>query len=319
MSVQRIPITDRDQWLNLRKADVTASAVGALFGLHPYATAYGLFQEKNGLDLDEPDSGVLRRGRLLEGAVALCVEEQHPEWKVEKATEYFRDPDVRIGCTPDFFVHGDPRGLGIIQAKTVAPVAFRNSWTEDGPPMWIALQAATEMMLTGATWGAVAALIVDPFKLDCMIYPIPKHDGVEQRIVDAVRQFWNDVEFGVEPKPDFKRDADLIASMFPGEDGVLKTIELYDDNYLPELLHERAEEKARIKRAEERVKEIDAEVKFKIGDADIAKLADWTISHKHLEYKAQPPKPAQPARKGTRSLRITDHRPKEEFNDDGRF
>lgn len=246
--IERIPITDREQWLNLRKADVTASAVGALFGMHPYATAYGLYQEKNGLDLDEPDSGVLRRGRLLEGVVALCVEEQHPEWKVEKATEYFRDPDIHMGCTPDFFVHGDPRGLGIIQAKTVAPSVFKSSWTEDGPPMWIALQAATEMMLTGATWGAVAALIVDPFKLDCMIYPIPKHAGVEQRIRDAVRQFWRDVMDRNEPKPDFKRDAELIASMFPTA-VEFKTIDLSGDNYLPEILRERAEEEARIKRA----------------------------------------------------------------------
>lgn len=311
--IERIPITDREQWLSLRKADVTASAVGALFGMHPYQSAYGLFQEKNGLDLDEPDSGVLRRGRLLEGVVALCVEEQHPEWKIEKATDYFRDPVVRVGCTPDFFAHSDPRGLGIIQAKTVAPSVFRNSWTDEGPPMWIALQAATEMMLTGATWGAVAALIVDPFKLDCMIYPIPKHDGVEQRIVDAVRQFWNDVEFGVEPKPDFKRDADLIASMFPTA-VEFKTIDLSGDNYLPEILRERAEEKARIKRAEDRVKEIDAEIKFKIGDAEIATLADFTITNKVSHRKGYEVKPTS-----YRSLRITDHRPKEEIYGDGNF
>lgn len=311
--IERIKIEDREQWLALRKQDVTASVVGALFGAHQYETAYGLFAEKSGLEVPEFDTSVLRRGRLLEGAVAIAVEEDFPQWRVKKATEYFRDPAARIGATPDFFVDGDPRGLGIIQAKTVAPAAYKKHWAEDKPPFWITLQAATEMMLTGAPWGAVAALIVDPYRLECKVFEIPKHPGAEARIREAVSQFWDDVAEGREPKPDFARDAELIASLWPAATPT-KTIDLTGDNLLPVLLAERADLKARAKADDARIKEIEAEIKFKMGDAEIA-----TIDGFHISFKNQHRKSYTVAATDFRVLRVTDHRSKQEQGNAGPF
>jgi predicted phage-related endonuclease len=304
--IERIQIVSREQWLTLRKSDVTASAVACLFGVHPYVTPLALFQEKNGLELPEIDNAVLRRGRLLEGAVAVAVEEAHPEWKLTKATEYFRDPDVRVGCTPDFFVSNDPRGLGIIQAKTVAPSVFKKAWA-DGPPFWIALQAATEMMLTGATWGAVAALVVDPWKMDCLIYPIPRHEGVEDRIREAVAKFWQDVEWGEEPAFDYARDGDLIAALFPAA-VPLKSVDLMGDNHLPVILAERAVAKEAIRVAQDRCIEIDNEIRAKIGDAEIATLDGYVITLKTQIRRAYEVKAST-----SRRLNITETR---ERNDD---
>ncbi len=311
MNVERIPITDRAQWLALRSQDCTASTIAALFGCHPYETALGLYIAKSGFEVSEPDNAVLRRGRLLEGAVALAVEEQRPDWRIEKATEYFRDPAARIGATPDFFVHGDPRGLGIIQAKTVAPSVFKRQWTDTGPPFWIALQAATEMMLTGATWGAVAALVVDPFRLDCHIYEVPRHEGVEKRIRAAVAKFWSDVEAGREPEPDYGADAELIAAMYPAETPA-KTIDLTGDNYAATLLAERAEIKARMKVDETRCREVEAEIKHKLADAEIATIGgDWRVS-----FRVQHRKAYSVAASSSRVLRITDSRPTREHDHD---
>lgn len=307
--IQRIPITDRDQWLALRKQDVTASIVAALFGVHPYQSAYGLFAEKTGLELPEIDNAILRRGRLLEGAVAVAVEEDRPSWKLEKSQHYYRDPDIRIGCTPDFYAICPERGRGIIQAKTVAPSAFKKSWSEEGsPPFWISLQTSVEMMLTGAEWGAVAALVVDPFRMDCQIYEVPRHPGVEQRIRDAVVKFWGDVDFGIEPSPDYAKDAELIAAMYPAA-VPLKTIDLTGDNHLPVLLAERADIKARAKADEARVKEIDSEIKHKMADAEIATIDGFAITNKVTHRKGYEVQPTS-----YRALRITDHREKEAIN-----
>lgn len=307
--IEKIAITDREQWLALRKSDITASVVAALFGAHPYETALGIYAEKSGLELPEIDNAVLRRGRLLEGAVAVAVEEDHPDWKLTKATDYFRDTEARIGATPDFFVEGDPRGLGIIQAKTVAPSAFKKSWTDDQPPFWIALQAATEMMLTGATWGAVAALVVDPFRLDCPIFEIPKHTGVEARIRQAVAKFWDDLAAGREPDPHYGRDADLLAALYPAA-VPQKIADLTGDNILPVILAERAELKARIAIDEARCKEIETEVKFKMADAEIGGVDGF-----HLTFKNQHRKSYTVAAADFRVLRITDQRAKEIAND----
>lgn len=311
MTIERIPITSRDQWLALRRKDVTASVVGALFNIHQYETAYGLYQEKCGLELQDFDTSVLRRGRLLEPIFVDLVKEQRPQWKLEKATEYFRDPEARIGATPDFFVHGDARGPGIVQTKTAYPWVFKEKWVNDLPPFWIALQAATEMMLTGVSWGAVAVAV--GFDLDLHIFDIPKHAGAEAKIKAAVAKFWADVEAGREPSPDYARDADLIAAMYP-EAQPLKTVDLSGNNILPVILPERIAMKDQIKKAETRVKEIDAEVAMAMGDAEVATLPDFILTRKTTQRKAY-----SVAATSYRALRITDNRPKGIDDDDGAF
>lgn len=302
--IERHPVTDRATWLKLRKQDVTASVVAALFGQHPYESALGVYAEKTGLELPEIDNAVLRRGRLLEGAVAAAVAEERPDWEILKATEYLRDPDLRLGATPDFYIEGDPRGLGILQAKTVAPSVFKKSWRESGPPFWIALQNATEMMLEkDAVFGIVAALVVDPWKLDCHLYPIPRHPGVETKIADAVKKFWDDVAAGREPAPDYGRDAELFAALYP-ETTPLKTIDLTGNNMLPVILPERADLKAQAAKLEQRIKEIDTEVKFAMGDAEIATLPGFSITLKEQHRKSYTVKETS-----FRQLNISHNRP----------
>ena len=151
--VVRHDIESEEQWLEWRKADVTASRVAALFGQHPYETALHLYLEKCGVEFAQPDrdNRILRRGRWLEPAVAVAVGEKRPEWKIEAPKLYLRDPDLRLGATPDFYIHDDPRGLGVLQCKTVAPSVFERDWDSGREvPFWILLQIITEMMLAEA-------------------------------------------------------------------------------------------------------------------------------------------------------------------------
>lgn len=312
--IERHPIKNREQWLALRKRDITASVVAALFGAHPYETALGVYSEKRGLELPTPDNAVLRRGRLLENAVAAAVAEERPDWEIIKASEYLRDPDLRLGATPDFYIYGDPRGVGLLQAKTVAPSAFKKHWTEDTVPFWIALQNATELMLeTEAAFGVVAPLIIDPYRLDVKLYPIPRHAGVETKIAAAVKKFWADVEAGREPDPDYGKDADLLAVLYP-EEVPLKTIDLSGDNELPVLLAERSDLKLQIGKAEQRCTEIETELKFKMRDAEAAMIGDFTATN-----KLQVRKPFSVPAKSFRRLDIRDRRSAQDAFDDDNF
>ena len=47
--IEQLAIESREQWLAMRRQDITASTAGALLGLHPYVTAYSLWAEKTGL------------------------------------------------------------------------------------------------------------------------------------------------------------------------------------------------------------------------------------------------------------------------------
>lgn len=311
MTIERIPITSREQWLALRKQDVTASSVAAIFNCHPYQSAYALFAEKSGLEVPDASNAMLEWRLILESAVAAAVERQKPEWKVIKATDYLRDPDARIGATLDFYIEGDPRGLGVLQAKTAAPGSFRKYWDDNTPPFWIALQNTTELMLEPkAVFGAVACLIIDPWECNCPIYEIPRHEGAEARIREGVAKFWDDVEYGREPDPDYAKDAQLIAALNAGVT-VSKTVDLSADNYLPAVLAERLTLKDTIKTSETRVKEIDAEVLHKMGDAEVATLLGFTITNKQVNRKGYEVKPTS-----YRQMRVTDNRPKQEVTDD---
>ena len=308
MTVERVQITDRAQWLAWRKYDITASVVGAVFGLHPYVSPLRLYVDKQGLvDLPEQaDSGPLRRGRILESAVAAAVAEQRPEWRLEKCTEYFRDDELGLAATPDFFVHGDPRGLGILQAKTAAPSVFEREWQRPGadaqPPMWITLQATVEMMLTGAVFGAVACLVVDPFKLPCPIFDIPRHEAAETKIKLGVGQFWKDIEGGREPGPDYGLDRELLKSLMPTEDPAV-SVDLTHDNEVIAGLIERAELRERIKADEEKCKAVETMLMARMKDAAVALVPDFLVTWKTESRKGYTVQPSNP-----RVLRIRDKR-----------
>lgn len=294
MNVERINIlgadgrVDRDRWLSLRKQDVTASTVGALFGVHPYTTAAELYAQKTGVEFEEKTNVRMRRGSRLERAVAEEVAEKRPGWKISPAGVYLRDPDLRLGATPDFVIEGDPRGVGILQTKVSTLKAFKAGWKQGDevvPPFWIAMQTLTEMMLYGAAWGAVGVYIDDPWNDDCEICEIARHDAAEARIREATEKFWMDVEFGVEPAIDYARDGELIAALHPDEIPA-KTIDLTGDNMLPVILAERETLNARVAADQARLIEINNEIRSKMGDAAIATLDGWVITLKTQDRRA---------------------------------
>jgi predicted phage-related endonuclease len=283
MIIERIPILSRPQWLELRKPDVTASVVAALFGLHPYVTALKLYYQHNGMEFEFEETKPIRRGRLLENAVAQRVGEEHEDWIIEKCQTYFRAPELKLGATPDFFIHGDPRGLGILQTKTAYPRIFERDWDNGNiTPIWTELQLLTEMMLTDAAFG-VAAVIYN-YDLDLCDRELPRHAGAEARIKIAVQNFWEMLRLDVEPSPDFGKDAELIKLISPRE-ATDKMLDLSHDNELPEILAERASVMQRIASLEDRKNEIETQIRFKLGDAaQVTGVNGFKITYKTSHY-----------------------------------
>jgi predicted phage-related endonuclease len=288
MSVEKIPIESREQWLELRKSDCTASIIGALFGRHPWQTIAGLHAEKSGLDLPGPDenSAVIRRGNALERVVAEQVIVERPEWTLVKNNDYYRDPRARIGATPDFFIENDLRGRGVLQTKTVGSWKFKKEWASDdgdpSPPLWIVLQTITEMMLADAAFGAIGVLVIGDFAFDTHIIEVPRHRPTEHKIRVAVHAFWEAMRAGQVPELDYARDGDLIKAMYqalePGK--AVKTIDLRGDNRIAELLEIRQRHAEDEKTALEAKEEAEAEIRSKIGNAEIAVVTGWTLTNK---------------------------------------
>ena len=286
MSVERIPIVDREQWLKLRKQDVTASMVGAIFGVHPFCTLGALHAEKMGLEMPgpNPESAVIRRGNVLEAVVAAEVAKLRPEWRITKATEYLRDPHARLGATPDFWIEGDPRGLGVLQTKTIGSYGFKKYWAGDygdepTAPLAIVLQNAVEMMLADAAFGAIGVLVIGDYQFDCLVIEVPRHKWAEHKIRVAVHSFWQALEAGQVPTIDYERDGDLVRLMYPREvEG--KVVDLRGDNRIVELCEIRARNAEMIAIAEKAKKAAETEMRTKLGDAEIAMVQGWKVSLK---------------------------------------
>jgi len=279
---------DRAAWLRLRKQDVTASQIGALFGEHEYTTAFELWAVKTGrVARDEEESPAMQRGRLLESVAVALLREQYPLWEIEHnaaANIYYRDPAARLGGTPDVIVSNDHwqddedrgrRGRGVVQIKSVEASIFRRKWIdEEGNvevPLWIALQATLEAYLTGAEWAAVAPLVIG-HGLDMPLIDIPLVSGVVDAMKAKVAEFWQMVAEGREPVADYARDGALLDRLY-AEGDEFHEVDLSADNRVAHLISERAVLADDARAASLEIQQIDAEIKSKLGQAHIAHIA----------------------------------------------
>jgi predicted phage-related endonuclease len=316
--IQQIPIASVEQWLELRKADVTASVVGALRNLHPFTSRLRLYKEKIGVDMGTVKQNVrMRRGSEIEAAIGAMVGRKHRDWKITEPNVYLRDPERRIGATPDFYIESDEElGLGVLQTKLTTEKNFRREWmSDDGTlmvPPWIVLQTTVEAMLAGATFGMVAVLIDDPWnrlEQDLYEFRIERHTKGEERIRQDVAEFWDDVANQREPDVNASLDGELVHMLYQ-ETSELETVDLTGDNYLPGALIERAAAKERIKADQALVDEVDTYILGKMGTAEIAFVNGFTITAK--SYTA---KPFWNPGGRRRPLRVKDIRPTEIIDD----
>jgi predicted phage-related endonuclease len=285
--VTATPIVSREQWLALRRRDVTASLAAALFGegVHPYQTRYGLWALKSGkVDEEQAENAAMRRGRLLEPVLMQLLCEDNPTWKLSPCRHFYSDPKARIGATPDFLAtRPDIPGLGIIQGKTAGKFAFKKGWTgPDGDveiPLWIAVQASVEAALTGASWAAVAVMTLGDGGLEPYLEDVPLRPALMAKLRKLAADFWDRVADERPYSPEFDRDAYMIAQIYAEADEGGE-IDLSGNNRIGELLAKREGYKSTEKNgsdAEKARKSLDAEIINMLGNAARGRLADGRV------------------------------------------
>lgn len=295
--IEKHPIRDRASWLAMRRGDLTASDIGAVCGVDEYRTALSVFTDKMGQGVIN-ETAIMQRGRWLEAAAAEALIECYPNWDIRNPNLYIRDPQVRLGCTPDRLGEdADEPGIINLQIKTVSRPTFER-W--DGvPPMSYTLQTACEGMLVDARTSYLAAFVISTFEADLVLFEVPRHAGAEIRIKQTAVDFWHDIELGRVPRPDFRRDSDVIAALYsqqkPGT-----AIDLSGSNRIREVLETRDKLKETIKAASEEVSALDAEIKYELGECEKATLPGWRVS-----WKVQTRKAFTVPENTTRVLRVT--------------
>ena len=281
------PVTDAC-WDTERAGLINGSEIGSLFGVG-YKTLARITAEKRDRSFDDsdPDSPLLERGNDFQEAATKQVQKLRPTWRIIRNTNHYVDRKHRMAAIPDNLVEAPERpGIGILEIKVVAAPIFRTQWPDDTPPLKHLLQLEQQMMLVpGATWGAIGALVVGEFKYQAYVYEIERNLKAESRLRTAVAEFWQKFDAGDQPVIDFARDGDLIALMYPAEVPG-KIIDLSTDNLIGELLERRENLRATVKDFEQRLDACETEIKSKITDAEIALVNGWRVSLK-LQHRKE--------------------------------
>lgn len=218
---ETIKITSREQWLAERAKDITSTEVSALFGLSPYLTEFELFHQKlDGVIVTLEETERLKLGQRLEAAIAHGAAEDMG-WEIAKMDVYVRDQAARMGSSFDFEILSSSDGPGILEVKNVDRLAYRQNWIDDGQgnieaPEHIELQVQHQMAVTGRAWCAIVVLVGGN---EQKIVLRNRDDGIGKKLREKVIAFWDRVQSGQAPAPDYDRDAEYIIKRSRANDG----------------------------------------------------------------------------------------------------
>lgn len=296
--IHRRAVTTRHDWLLWRRGYLCASEVAAACGVDEYTSPLALYSQKRGL-VTVADNPSMRRGRHFESAAMSYIAEEFPDYFLDRPNVFIMDDESRLACTPDAIMSpkSNPAELINCQIKTISRPVF-DRWNGEPPPGYC-LQVATENMLIGADSGRLAVLVVGNYDAELVMFEIPRHAQAEARILEISREFWINMEAGLVPAADFRRDSETIAALYP-EAVKGSAIDLSSDNRLAEILPQREQLKELVKVTADQIAALDAEIKSKVGDAEFATLPGWKISLKDTFRKAY-----TVAESRSRALRVT--------------
>lgn len=150
------PDTDRELWLKERRAGLGGSDAAAALGLNPYLSPFTLWLDKTGQLTDEVEENeAMLMGKLLEPVIIKRYSTAHPEQKIHASPGLLRHPEIPFLLgTPDALIDED----GVLEAKAPG-YDFAKEWDEDELPVRHRLQTYHYGILTGRTFGVVAAII----------------------------------------------------------------------------------------------------------------------------------------------------------------
>lgn len=270
---------DEQEWLALRTQDITSTEVAALFGYSPYVTQFELWhRKKSGVAEAIETNERMKWGNRLQDAIALGVCEEH-NWTAKKFTDYARIPSLRIGSSFDWSVENQDGDIGILEIKNVDRSVFAADWSNDDDlllaPPHIEMQLQHQLLVTGRTWGCIAALVGgNQLHIGMRTADREVHDVMRQKIA----WFWKSIDDNNPPSPSFPEDAQFVAKKLYNKalDGCIA----HSTPEVDALLAEYASVSQQAKLLEEQRDTLKARVLMQIGPAAkvISPLGNLTCS-----------------------------------------
>ena len=261
-----------------RKQWVGASSVASVMGENPYESAYDLWAKLTGkLPEDDIDSDAAAIGNAVEPAI-LALTAGRLGCKVVRPTGTFRYDGLPLAANVDGMIEKAQRGSPIVEAKSTG---VAEGWGEAGTeqvPNRVLLQVQAQMMCSESEIAHVARLFGRfGFKFD--LYEVPRHEGLQQAIADAVGEFWVCVQSDTPP------DGSLMSPEVAKVIRRVPTKVVQGGAVELAAIEDYRAAKAAAKVADAMVEETEAKVKTMLGDAEALVVPGYTYEAKQVARK----------------------------------
>jgi predicted phage-related endonuclease len=287
-------------WLQLRTQDITSTESSALLGLHPRLTLFELHHRKKGsYDVAFEPADRTKWGTRLQDVIAQGVSEDYAV-KIRRASYYARHGECRMGASFDHEIVGtsaagvgdylgnlvdlyEEHGAGVLEIKNVDSLVFLQEWLvekgDDGKatfeaPTYIELQLQHQLECVNREWGVIAALVGGNRPI---VIARQRDRDIGAKIREHVNLFWKRIEQNLDPDPNFKLDAKVIAKLY-GYAEPNKILDARGDEKITALCAEYREYADVEKNAKEEKDARKAQLLTLIGDAEKVLTDHFTIS-----------------------------------------
>lgn len=220
-----------------RVGKIGSSMVAALFDRSPYLTKLGLYNHfalETEIDRD-PDER-MNWGKRLQDDILEAVQEDRGWDLVPKGDDDWLDhpdPTLRCGATIDSEVINHGKGLGVVECKNVDRMIWLQTWTATTAPPHIELQLQHQLFVTGAKWGAIAALVGGN---ELHIVERDALPALHGRIAAALRTFWGQVAAKTPPDAlGLPEELPDLATLYP-ETIPDPVLEMFGDRHAADLV-----------------------------------------------------------------------------------
>ncbi len=227
-----------------------------------------VWSRKVGLLEEKEDNELLLCGRVLQPAICELLRlKTNYDVRPHDESRLLHNEHQWLGATPDSFIYGDPRGLGIGELKNVGAYNA-GEWKGSDPPLRVAVQVQHQLVVCGATWG-VAAGLVGGNRL--VYFEFSLHSRLIDAMLPALRKFWAYVESRTPPPVDASEGcSQSLKALYPRDNGRSVALGAEACRWFDEL----SSLKRAAKAIDERKSLIENRVKAQIGEASVGLLPD---------------------------------------------
>ena len=253
---------DKEKWLEMRLSHINSTEAATLFDLNKYQSYFEMWHEKRRREIvNFGDNDRMKAGRFLEPSIAkLALDEI--ECNGSPFKQYLAQKEFRLASSFDWKITSGKFNKWLMEVKNVDKWIYQKEWQDDIPPDHIEMQVQHQLAVSQRP-GTILAVLVGGN--DLKLIPREYDEKIAESIAQESMHFWQTLEEGKEPEPDFSRDSKYIIKMLDKDGG--EPYECHKNGELWRLLEKDNEFAEQEKFAKEQREHIKAAAFMIVGDA----------------------------------------------------